>query len=197
MSRPAVAAVCVVVLVAGFVAGRASRSGSGAAEIVTETVEHPVVISAQHVGSAQDPRDAGPFDIARVASARRGAILQTTIVTRQAWRASLLRHVELRIVYDVNDDGRADRHEIFFLLHGRLESWISDFTQGIQGAELTRRNATTITAARDASIFYAASGQARLLTTSPIGVAVIARWPGGQDRVPNRGWIIVPPPTTP
>jgi hypothetical protein len=196
VSRPAVAAICGAVLVAGFVAGRVTGSRSAGTAYVTDTVERAVVITAKHVGSATDARDGGPLDLARVSSVRRANALETTIVARRPWRDSLLRggRVELAIVYDVNDDGKPDRRDVLFLLHGRLASWISNLAQGIQAADVTRRSATTITVTRDATVFYSASGQERLLATSPIGVAVVAHWQGGGDRVPDHGWIVVPPP---
>jgi hypothetical protein len=188
-------AVCAVVLLAGFVTGRVTGSRSTGAVVFTETVEHAVVIRAKHVGSAGDARDDGPLDLARVASVRRGNLLRTTIAARRPWRDSLLRgRVKLSIVYDVDDDGTPDRRDVLFLLHGRLASWISNLGQGVQAADVTRRSATTISVVRDAAVFYTASGQSRLLATSPIGVAVVARWKGGGDRVPDRGWIVVPPP---
>ena len=195
MSRPAVAAICAAVLLGGFVAGRVSGSGSGTAT-VRETVEHVVVVRGPHVGSARDRRDPGPLDLARVESVRRGALLQTTIVARRAWRDSVLRHGRLRLwlVYDTDNDGRPDRLDKVFLFHGRLTSWISSLGQGVQAADVTRRSATTISISRDATVFYNRPGQAGGLTSSPIGVAVVARWKGGGDRVPDRGWITVPPP---
>ena len=196
MSRPAVAAICAAVLLVGFVAGRVTGSGSAGGVTVRETVERPVVISARHLGYARDRRDRGPLDLARVQSVRRGPVLQTTIVARRAWRDSLLRRgrVRLSLVYDVDNDGTPDRRDVVFLLRGRLTSWISSLNQGVQGADVTRRSASTISVARNATIFYGAPGQAGLLTTSPVGVAVVARWKGGGDRVPDRGWITVPPP---
>jgi len=118
------------------------------------------------------------------------------IVARRAWPDSLLRRgrVRLSILYDANDDGSADRRDIVFLFHGRPTSWISSLGQGVQAAEVARPNVKTISVSRDANVFYNASGQARLLWTTPIGVAVLARWSGGFDRVPNQGWIAVPPP---
>jgi len=195
VSRPAVAAICAAVLLGGFVAGRVSGSGSGTVT-VRETVEHVVVVRGPHVGSARDRRDPGPLDLARVESVRRGALLQTTIVARRAWRGSLLRRGRLRLwlVYDTDDDGRPDRLDKVFLFHGRLTSWISSLGQGVQAADVTRRSATTISISRDATVFYNRPGQAGGLTSSPIGVAVVARWKGGGDRVPDRGWITVPPP---
>ena len=195
MSRPAVAAICAAVLLGGFVAGRVSGSGSGTVT-VRETVEHVVVVRGPHVGSARDRRDPGPLDLARVESVRRGALLQTTIVARRAWRGSLLRRGRLRLwlVYDTDNDGRPDRLDKVFLFHGRLTSWISSLGQGVQAADVTRRSATTISISRDATVFYNRPGQAGGLTSSPIGVAVVARWKGGGDRVPDRGWITVPPP---
>jgi len=183
------------VLLGGFVAGRVSGSGSGTAT-VRETVEHVVVVRGPHVGSARDRRDPGPLDLARVESVRRGALLQTTIVARRAWRGSLLRRGRLRLwlVYDTDNDGRPDRLDKVFLFHGRLTSWISSLGQGVQAADVTRRSATTISISRDATVFYNRPGQAGGLTSSPIGVAVVARWKGGGDRVPDRGWITVPPP---
>ena len=197
MSRTAVAAVCGAALLVGFVAGRVTGSGSRGTVTVPATVEHVVVVSAQHLRSARDPRDRGPIDLARVEAVRRGAVLQTTIVAHRAWRDSLLRWHgpdTLTIVYDTDDDGRPDQRDSVFLLRGRLTSWISDFGQGVQAADVTRRSATTISVARDATVFYNGAGQAALLTTSPIGVAVVARWKGGGDRLPDRGWITVPPP---
>lgn len=196
MSRSAVVATCAATLLVGFVAGRVSGSGSAHTVTVQKTVERSVVVSARHLGSARDARDAGPLDLVRVESARRDALLRTTIVARDGWHDSLLRRgaVRLSILYDTDYDGKSDRRDIVSLFHGRLTSWISDLGQGVQYARVTRRSATTITVARDASLFYSASGEAGLLTTSPIGVAVVARWKGGGDRVPDHGWITVPPP---
>jgi hypothetical protein len=196
MSRTAVAAICLAMLLTGFVAGRVTGSGSAGTATVRETIERSVVVSAQHLGSARDPRDHGPLDLARVVSVRRGVVLLTTIVAHRAWRASLLRRgrVRLWLLYDTNNDGRTDHRDTVFLFRGRLTSWISDFGQGVQSADVTRHSASTISVARDARVFYNGAGQARLLTTSPIGVAVVARWKSGSDRVPNRGWITVSPP---
>ena len=198
MSRPAVAAICAAVLLVGFVAGRVTGSGSARTVTVPETVEHVVVVPAQHIGSARDPREGGPLDFARVVSVRRRSLLETTIVTYNAWRNSLLPYrggrVRLWILYDINHDGRPDRLDRVFDFRGRLTSWVSSLGQGVQAAGVRRHSATTITVARDATIFYDGSGEAGLLTTSPIGVAVLARWQGGGDRVPKRGWITVPPP---
>jgi hypothetical protein len=195
MSRTGVAVTCAVVLVAGIVVGRVT--GPGARTVtVQQTVERSVVVSARHLGSASDPRDEGPLDLARVASVRRGRVLLTTIVAHRAWRDSLVRRgrVRLSIVYDTTGDGRPDRRDVVFLLRGRLTSWISSLGQGVQAADVTRRSPTTIAVARDASVFYNASRQADLLWTSPIRLAVVARWQGGGDRVPDSGWITVPPP---
>ena len=196
MSRPGVAATCAAVLLTGFILGRTTGRHSTTVT-VTETTERTVVVSAQHLGAARDARDAGPLDLALVRSARRENMLVTTIVARRPWRDALLRRgrVGLSIVYDIDDNGTPDRRDVIFLLRGRLVSWISDFAQGVQGADVTRRSATTVSVARDATIFYSGSGEGRLLTTSPIGVAVVASWRGGRDRVPDRGWITVPPPT--
>jgi hypothetical protein len=196
VSRPAVAAICAGVLLAGFVAGRVTGSGSARTVTARTTVERSVVVAARHVGSARDGRDHGPLDLARVVSVRRGVELQTTIVANRAWRDSLLRkgRVKLSLVYDTDYDGRADRRDVVFWFKGRLTSWISSLGQGVQYADVTRRSATTISVARNATVFYGAPGQAGLLTTSPIGVAVVARWNGGGDRAPDRGWITVPPP---
>jgi len=155
-----------------------------------------VVVSARHLGFARDPRDRGPLDLTRISSVRRGAMLQTTIVAHRAWRDSLLRRgrVSLSILYDRNGDGKPDRRDVVFLLRGRLTSWISSLGQGVQAAEVRRRSPTTISVSRDASVFYNAPRQAGLLWTSPIRVAVVARWKGGGDSVPDRGWITVPPP---
>jgi hypothetical protein len=197
VSRSAVAAISAAVLLVGFVAGRVTGHGSPGAVTVRQTVERSVVVSAQHLGSARDARDRGPLDLVRVASVRRGPLLQTTIVTSGAWRDSLLRRhgeVRLSIVYDTDNNGKPDRTDNVFLFHGRLTSWISDLGQGVQSADVTRRSATTISVARDATVFYNAAGRAGLLWTSPIGVAVVSRWKDGGDRVPDRGWITVPPP---
>ena len=196
MSRPAVAAICAAVLLVGVVVGRVTGSGSAGTVTVLRTVERPVVVSAHHLGAARDPRDRGPLDLARVASVRRGPVLQTTIVARRAWRDSLLRRgrVRLTLVYDVDHDGTPDRRDVVFLFGGRLTSWISSYNQGVQGADVTRHSATTISIARDATVFYSTPGDSGLLATSPIGVAVVARWKGGGDRVPDRGWITVPAP---
>lgn len=196
MSRPAVAAVCAAAILGGFIAGRVTASGSTRTVTAVETVERSIVVRAQHVRTARDGRDVGPLDLMRVTAARHGAMLQTTIVARQPWRDSLLAHgrVRLSILYDANSDGRIDRRDIVFLFHGRPTSWISSLGQGVQAADVTRPNARTISVTRDASVFYNASGQAARLWTSALGVAVVARWKGGSDRVPNRGWIAVPPP---
>lgn len=197
MSRPAVAVICAAVLLVGFVGGRVTGSGSGPTVTVRETVDHVVVVRGHDVGSARDATDRGPLDLARVESVRRGFLLQTTIVARRAWRDSLLRGggVRLSLVYDTNDDGRPDHRDRVFLFHGELASWISDLGQGVQPATVTRRSPTTISVARDATVFYNRAGEAGLLAVTPIGVAVVARWKGGGDRVPDRGWITVPPPT--
>ena len=196
MSRLAVGAICAAVLLAGFIAGRVTGRGSSGTVTVSDTVERVVVVSATHLGSARDARNEGPLDLARVGSVRRGILLRTTITAHRAWRDSLLRRgrVGLSLLYDTNGDGRTDRRDVVSLFHGQLSSWISDLGQGVQYADVRRRSATAITVARDASLFYNASGQAGLLATSPIGVAVVARWKGGGDRVPDRGWITVPPP---
>jgi hypothetical protein len=185
------------VLLAGFVAGRVTgSSGSGQAATAPETVERVVVIGAKHLGSARDPRGGGPLDLVRVDSVRRGVMLRTTIVAGRPWRDSLLQRgrVKLSLLYDSNDDGRPERRDVVFVFHGRLTSWISSLGQGVQAADVTRRSATTISISRDTSVLYNGSGQAGLQATSPIGVAVVARWKGGRDRVPNHGWITVPPP---
>jgi hypothetical protein len=184
-----------VLLCVGFVAGRITGSGSDGTVTVRETVERSVVVSARHIGSARDPRDSGPLDLARVDTVRRGTVLLTTITARNEWRDSLLgRGVKLSILYDTNDDGRTDQRDKVFLFRGVLTSWISDFGQGVQAADVTRRDASTISVARDVTIFFNRAGEASRLMTSPIGVAVGARWKRGGDRVPDRGWIIVPPP---
>ncbi|HEX6789059.1 MAG TPA: hypothetical protein VF091_07440 [Gaiellaceae bacterium] len=196
MSRPGVAATCAVALLAGFIAGRVTGSGSSETMTVTSTVDHVVAVNGHNLGSATDPRDRGLLDLRRVSSVRRAGIVETTIVAGRAWRDSLLRggRVRLSILYDSNGDGRTDRRDVVFLFRGRITSWISSFGQGVQSATVTRGSPTTITVARDASVFYDASGEAGMLNTSPIGVAVLARWKGGVDRVPNRGWITVLPP---
>jgi hypothetical protein len=196
VSRPGVAATCAVALLAGFIAGRVTGSGSSKTTTVTDTVARVVAVDSKHLGSASDPRGSGLLDLTRVASVRAGDILRTTIVAGRPWRDSLLRRgrVRLEILYDSTDDGRTDRRDILFLFHGRITSWISSLGQGVQAATVTRRRATTLSVARDVSVFYDASGEAGMLTTSPIGVAVVARWKGGADRVPNRGWITVLPP---
>jgi hypothetical protein len=196
MSRPGAAATCAVALLAGFIAGRVTGSGSSETTTVTDTAVHVVAVNGRNLGTANDPRDGGLLDLTHVASVRRGNILQTTIVAGRPWRDSLLRRrrVKLSILYDSNDDGRTDRRDVVFLFRGRITSWISSLGQGVQGATVTRRSGTTISVARDASVFYGASGQAGMLNTAPIGVAVLAHWKGGADRVPNRGWITVLPP---
>jgi len=196
VSRPGVAATCAVVLLAGFGTGRVTGAGSSNATTVTVTVDHVIAVRGGHLGSASEPRGSGPLDLERVSSVRRGPILKTTIVAGRPWRDSLLRRgrVRLSLLYDSNDDGKTDRRDIVFLFHGRITSWISSLGQGVQAATVTRRSSTTISVARDAAVFYDASGQAGMLTTSPIGVAVLVRWKGGVDRVPNRGWITVLPP---
>jgi hypothetical protein len=196
VSRPGVAATCAVVLLAGFITGRLTGPGSARTTTVTDTLEHVVAVSGHNLGSATGVRKGGLLDLARVASVRRGDILKTTIVAGRAWHDSLLRRgrVRLSILYDSNDDGRVDHRDVVFLFRGRLTSWISSFGQGVQAATVTRKSATTITVARDGSVFFDASGEAGMLATSPIGVAVLARWQGGADRVPARGWITVLPP---
>jgi hypothetical protein len=197
VSRPGVAATCAVALLAGFVAGRVTGSGSAKTATVTSTVDHVVALrGSAHLGSARDARDGGPLDLVRVSSVRHGDTLETTIVAARPWRDSLLRRgrVRLSILYDSNDDGKVDRRDVVFLFRGRITSWISSLGQGVQAATVTRRSATTISVARDASVFYDASGEAGMLETSPIGVAVLTRRRGGVDRVPNRGWITVLPP---
>lgn len=197
MSRLAVAALCAAVLLAGFVAGRVTGSGSARTVTVPKTVEHVVVLAAKHLGSARDRHDPGPLDLARVRSVRHGSMLQTTIVAHRPWSDSLLRWhgpVGLSLLYDTDGDGKAERRDVVFLFHGRLTSWISSFGQGVQYAGVSRRSATTITITRDASVFFDAPEQAGLLTTAPIGVAAVSTWKGGSDRVPDRGWITVPPP---
>jgi hypothetical protein len=196
VSRPGVVGTCAVALLAGFIAGRVTGSGSSRTTTVTSTLDHVIAVNGRQLGSANDPRGGGLLDLVRVASVRRGDILKTTIVAGRPWHDSVLRggRVRLSILYDSNDDGRTDRRDIVFLFRGRITSWISSLGQGVQAATVTRRNATTVSVARDASVFYDASGEAGMLTTSPIGVAVLARWTGGSDRVPNRGWITVLPP---
>jgi hypothetical protein len=189
-------AVCAVAILGGFIGGRVTASGSVRTKTVEQTVERSVVVLAHHVRSARDGRDAGPMDLVYVDAVRRGAMLQTTIVARRPWRDSLLRggHVRISILYDTNDDGTPDRRDIMFLFRGRPTSWISSLGQGVQAADVTRPSATTISVTRDAHVFYNGAGQAQSLWTSAIGVAVVARWKGGFDRVPDRGWIAVPPP---
>ena len=196
MPRPGVAATCAVVLLAGFIAGRVTGSGSSETTTVTDTVDHVVAVRGGHIGSAAGSSDSGLFDVRRVSSVRHGDLLTTTIAARRGWKDSMLRggRVKLSILYDSNDDGRSDRTDVVFLFRGRLASWISSFGQGVQAATITRRSATTISVARDAAVFYDASGEAGMLATSPIGVAVLARWKGGADRVPDHGWITVLPP---
>jgi hypothetical protein len=196
VSRPGVVGTCAVALLAGFIAGRVTGSGSSRTTTVTSTLDHVIAVNGRQLGSANDPRGGGLLDLVRVASVRRGDILKTTIVAGRPWHDSVLRggRVRLLILYDSNDDGRTDRRDIVFLFRGHITSWISSLGQGVQAATVTRRNATTVSVARDASVFYDASGEAGMLTTSPIGVAVLARWTGGSDRVPNRGWITVLPP---
>jgi len=197
MSRLAVAGICAVVLLAGFVAGRVTGSGAGRVATVEQTVERSVLVPARYVGSASDARDSGPLDLARVSASRSGAVLRTTIAAHRAWSDALLRRggpVSLSLLYDTNRDGRTDRRDVVFRFGGRLTSWISSLGQGVQSAEVTRRSATTITVARDASVFFDAAGQSGLLLTAPVGVAVVARWHGGSDRVPDSGWIAVPAP---
>jgi hypothetical protein len=156
-------------LLAGFITGRVTGSGSSGAVTVRETIERSVIVSAQHLGSARDPRDSGPLDLARVAAVRRVTLLLTTIAARAKWRDSLLERggVRLSILYDTNDDGRRDQRDHVFLFRGALTSWISDLGQGVQAADLTRRSATTITVTRDARVFYSGAGQAGLVMTSP------------------------------
>lgn len=199
MTRAKLIALGAALLLAGFVAGRVSDSGSGPTVTVQDTVTRSIVVAAQHVRSASDPRDPGPLDLAEVDSVRHGVTLVTTIVARNRWDDSLIRtgRARLSIEYDGNRDGEADRRDVLYVFHGRLAAWISSFKQGVQNAIVTRRSPTTITVARDASVLFNASGQAPLLWSSPIGVAVVASWPGGSDRVPNRGWITVPPPAGP
>jgi hypothetical protein len=195
MSRLAVAGTCAVVLLVGFVAGRVSGKHTTTVT-VSKTVERAVVVSAQHLGSARDAPDAGPLDLANVKSTRHGNLLVTTIDARRAWGDALIRsrRVHLSVVYDVNRDGKPDHVDVFYVFRGELTAWISDFNQGVQYAKVTRRSATTVTVERDASLFYSASGEGVHLTTSPIDVSVLATWKGGSDRVPDRGWITVPPP---
>lgn len=186
-------------LLAGFIAGRVTGSGSNRSVTVRDTIERIVVIKGKHVESASDLCGPGPLDLARVASVRRGAFVQTTIVACRGWRDSLLRRVRhgrvwLTIFYDTNNDGSPDRRDAVFFFRGRLRSWISSYGQGVQGADVTRRSGTTISVARDATVFFDAAGQGGLLMTAPIGVAVATHWPGGGDRVPDAGWITVPPP---
>ena len=196
MSRSGVVAIWAVTVLAGFIAGRVTGSGSGGTVTVRETIERSVVVSARHVGSAPDPRDPGSLDLARVDAVRRGTMLVTTIAARDKWPDSVLArgHVKLSVVYDTNDDGRTDQRDHVFLFRGELTSWISDLGQGVQAADVTRRGAKTISVARDATVFFKGAGEAGRLMTSPIGVAVDARWKGGGDRIPDRGWITVPPP---
>src|SRR5690242_4995761 len=125
MSRAGVGAICAAVLLAGFVAGRVTASGSTTTETVTYTVERSVVVPAQHVGSARDPRDGGLLALARVAAVRRGATLDTTIVAEHPWRDSLLRRggAKLSLLYDTNDDGKVDHTDVVFLSHVALTSW--------------------------------------------------------------------------
>lgn len=199
MPRLTVAGLCVAVLVAGFLAGRITGRQGVQTTTVVKTVDRPVVVAAQHVGSASDARGAGPLDVVRVSSVRQDGFLRTTIVTRDAWRDGLVQRggrYGLSILYDTNGDGRADRTDVVFFFDGKLTSWISSLGQGVQYAEVTRPSATTITVDRDASVFFDAAGEAGLLQTQPIGVAVVARRPGGTDRVPDSGWILVPAPAT-
>ena len=193
--------ICAAVLLVGYIAGRVTGSGSGRTVTVAETVERSVVVRAQNVGSARDGRDSGPLDLARVQSVRRGVVLQTTIAAWRPWRDSLLRrgtlvrgHATLSLLYDTNYDGKTDHRDAVFPFGGALTSWISDLGQGVQAADVTRRSPTTISVARDVVVFYNRAGEAGLVSTSPIGVAVVARWKGGSDRVPDRGWITAPPP---
>jgi|GEM_PF-3872331 len=196
MSRPGVVATCAVVLLAGFITGRVTGSGSSRTVTVPTPVERAIMVTSRHLGWAADPHASGPLGLARVSSVRHGDFLRTTIVAHRPWKDSLLRRgrVRLSILYDSNDDGRTDRRDVVFIFDGRLTSWISSLGQGVQAAEVTRPSASTISVTRDAAVFYDASGQAGMLTTSPIGVAVLARWKGGEDRLPSRGWITVLPP---
>jgi hypothetical protein len=195
MSRLAVAGICAVVLLVGFAVGRTTGKHTRTVTL-SKTVERAVVVSAQHLGSARDARNAGPLDLADVTSKREGDILRTTITTRNAWTDALIRshRAHLSVLYDVNRDGKADHVDVFYVFHRELTAWISDFNQGVQYAKVTRRSATKVTIDRDASLFYSQSGEGIHLTTSPIDVAVVARWHGGTDRVPDHGWITVPPP---
>src|SRR5690348_16198357 len=106
MSRPRVAATCAAALLAGFIGGRVTGSGSSRTTTFTDTVEHVVAVNDRNLGAATDAREGGLLDLTRVTSVRRGAILQTTIVAGQAWRDSLLRRgrIKLSILYDSNDD---------------------------------------------------------------------------------------------
>jgi hypothetical protein len=196
VSRAGAAAICAVALLAGFIAGRVTGSGRAGSVTVQKTVERSTVVLAQHLRSATDPRDPGPLDLARAESVRRGSELETTIVTHRPWRDSAIQshRVALSLLYDSNDDGKADRRDVIGYFHRRLEGWISSYGQGAQFAPVTRRSATTIRVARDASILFNAPGEAPLLGSSPIGVAVVARWKHGSDRLPDHGWVTVPAP---
>src|SRR5579884_703683 len=105
MSRPAVAGLCVVALVVGFVGGRIASRNAAQTITVQKTVAERVVVPAQHIGYASGARGPGPLDLASVRSVRRGGMLETTIVTAHPWRDALLRshRFGLSILYDVND----------------------------------------------------------------------------------------------
>ena len=195
MSRPAAVTLCAFVLVLGFVAGRLTGSSSGTVTI-RQTVDRVVVVRGRHVGAARDSCAPGALDLAHISSVRRGIFVDTTIAACRAWRDALLSRgrAALSILYDTNMDGTPERRDRVFLFQGRLTSWVSSLGQGVQAADVTRRGTTTVTVARDASVFFNEAGQAGLLATAPIGVAVVAHWKGGRDRVPDRGWITVPPP---
>ena len=120
-----------LVLLAGFITGRVTGSGSSETTTVTDTVDHVIAVNGGHLGSASEPRGIGLLDLVGVSSVRRGDILRTTIVAARPWRDSLLRRgrVRLSILYDSNDDERTDRRDIVFLFHGRITSWISSLGQ--------------------------------------------------------------------
>jgi hypothetical protein len=191
-----------VVIVLGGCSSNGDDAGKGTPtkEAAVETTTAQQTVPEQQSGLAGDGNDVGgPLDLESASAVSTGDLLAVSLTTHEAWDDAVVTGPRLdrpgpnrlTILYDIDDDGRADYTGRIIFAEGALSLVIAGKGQAFEPVPVERPDDATAQFVHPVDVFFIVAGQAEIESETDIQVAVESSAAGFKDRIPADGWILV------